>query len=542
MPTYEPDTNTGKAHRQPAAAPGAVRQQGIAAVFRDAYWMVLALKAQLVKAMAWGGQQEQQQPSAGAGHDSGPGPSTFLMLLPMGRMMLAYPDFPWPAEPWAWTSWPPLQAGAPAFAQGTPLLQFFHRATGGVNVNIGIPITIANVFGMPSDVSYCPNPAGCHDPVQRTRFWGGALAAVDMGVMFTGRVTRVVGGAVLGEAPPTPLSPASPWVRLRRLREEGLEYQLLVPASVVLATASPAADMVVTHSPGAGASEQGQDQAEVVTASAIALLEAQESPSLSLQGLSAPGMCASQLLTLNTTGLLNTSLTAQELMPGLGYFATDVAQLLRDHLQDSSIQVQVPDFCAGNRTVASFIDNGTRVSGPWPTLNVTINLLTTEPERLSSPIGPLRQLLVNCRGALTRRDSLGFFNRYGMPFHRCQAALLPNSPPPSPSLPPSPPPSPSPSPPAPPPPGPAPPSPGPPPAPPSPPAPLPPSPSPRPPPPSPFPPLPPQPPPSPPLPPTNSQLLTPPVDATKSLPSPFTPALPLAFTPPSLACPTPSLT
>ncbi|GFH33572.1 hypothetical protein HaLaN_32965, partial [Haematococcus lacustris] len=112
-----------------------------------------------------------------------------------------------------------------------------------------------------------------------------------------------------------------------------------------------------------------------------ALLEAQESPNLSLQGLSAPGMCASQLLTLNTTALLNTSLTAQELMPGLGYFATDVAQLLRDYLNDSSIQVQVPDFCAGNRTAASFNNNGTRVNGPWPTLNVTINLLTTEPER-----------------------------------------------------------------------------------------------------------------------------------------------------------------
>ncbi|KAL6759829.1 hypothetical protein V8C86DRAFT_2565379 [Haematococcus lacustris] len=55
-----------------------------------------------------------------------------------------------------------------------------------------------------------------------------------------------------------------------------------------------------------------------------ALLEAQQSPSLSLQGLSAPGMCASQLLALNTTALLNTSLTAQQLMPGLGYFAMDV--------------------------------------------------------------------------------------------------------------------------------------------------------------------------------------------------------------------------
>ncbi|GFH23468.1 hypothetical protein HaLaN_21083 [Haematococcus lacustris] len=106
-------------------------------------------------------------------------------------------------------------------------------------------------------------------------------------------------------------------------------------------------------------------------------------------------MCASQLLALNTTALLNTSLTAQELMPGLGYFTMDVAQLLRDYLRDSSIAVQVPDFCAGNRTAASFIANGTLVNATWPTLRVTIILLTTNPDRLSSPTGPLRQLLVN---------------------------------------------------------------------------------------------------------------------------------------------------
>ncbi|KAJ9526627.1 hypothetical protein QJQ45_017611, partial [Haematococcus lacustris] len=111
-----------------------------------------------------------------------------------------------------------------------------------------------------------------------------------------------------------------------------------------------------------------------------ALLEAQQSPSLGLQSLSAPGMCASQLLALNTTALLNTSLTAQQLMPGLGYFANDVAQLLRDYLQDSSITVQVTDFCAGNRTAASFTANRTIVNGPWPTLRVTINLLTTDPD------------------------------------------------------------------------------------------------------------------------------------------------------------------
>ncbi|GFH15553.1 hypothetical protein HaLaN_11798, partial [Haematococcus lacustris] len=111
-----------------------------------------------------------------------------------------------------------------------------------------------------------------------------------------------------------------------------------------------------------------------------ALLEAQQSPSLSLQGLSAPGMCASQLLALNTTALLNTSLTAQQLMPGLGYFTANVAQLLREYLQDSSIAVQGPDFCAGNRTIASFPGNRTIVNGPWPTLRVTINLLTSDPD------------------------------------------------------------------------------------------------------------------------------------------------------------------
>ncbi|KAL6748250.1 hypothetical protein V8C86DRAFT_2884511 [Haematococcus lacustris] len=52
-----------------------------------------------------------------------------------------------------------------------------------------------------------------------------------------------------------------------------------------------------------------------------ALLESQQPPSL--QELSAPGICASQLLALNTTALLNTSLTPQELMPGLDYFAMD---------------------------------------------------------------------------------------------------------------------------------------------------------------------------------------------------------------------------
>ncbi|GFH22167.1 hypothetical protein HaLaN_19588 [Haematococcus lacustris] len=112
-----------------------------------------------------------------------------------------------------------------------------------------------------------------------------------------------------------------------------------------------------------------------------ALLEAQQPPSLRLQDLSAPGMCASHLLALNTTALLNTSRTAQELMPALSYFARDVAQLMRDYLRDASITVNVPDFCAGNRTFASFFANGTRVNETWPTLRVTINLPTMDPER-----------------------------------------------------------------------------------------------------------------------------------------------------------------
>ncbi|KAJ9532498.1 hypothetical protein QJQ45_010492 [Haematococcus lacustris] len=183
-----------------------------------------------------------------------------------------------------------------------------------------------------------------------------------------------------------------------------------------------------------------------------ALLEAQQPPSLSLQGLSAPGMCASQLLALNTTALLNTSLTAQELMPGLGYFTADVAQLLRDFLQDSSITVQVMDFCAGNRTLVSFSQRralrAAEVNDSVATLVVSIALQGPEPDRLASTAGPLEQLLLDCRGALMTRDSLPFFTLYAMPSQRCQAALLPSSPPSSPSPPPS---SPSPSPPAPPP-------------------------------------------------------------------------------------------
>ncbi|KAL6761360.1 hypothetical protein V8C86DRAFT_3088611 [Haematococcus lacustris] len=171
-----------------------------------------------------------------------------------------------------------------------------------------------------------------------------------------------------------------------------------------------------------------------------ALLDAQQSPSLSMQNLTGPGMCASQLLDLNTTALLNTSLTPMELMPALNYFTMDVAQLLRDYVNDSSITVQVQDFCAGNRTVTPRIVNRTLVNVTLPTLHVTVDLLNVTPDRLLPPFGELRQLLRNCRGALMARDSLGFFNLYAMSFNPCQVSLLPSSPPPPSPPPPNPPP------------------------------------------------------------------------------------------------------
>ncbi|GFH18910.1 hypothetical protein HaLaN_15785, partial [Haematococcus lacustris] len=101
-----------------------------------------------------------------------------------------------------------------------------------------------------------------------------------------------------------------------------------------------------------------------------ALLDVQQSPSLSMQNLTAPGMCASQLLALDTTALFNTPLTPMELMPALDYFTMDVAQLLRDYLGDNSITVQVPDFCAGDRISTPRFVNRTLVTVTLPTLYV----------------------------------------------------------------------------------------------------------------------------------------------------------------------------
>ncbi|KAJ9512225.1 hypothetical protein QJQ45_012780 [Haematococcus lacustris] len=125
-------------------------------------------------------------------------------------------------------------------------------------------------------------------------------------------------------------------------------------------TSSPPTQAVLTSQPGSQVAISltfyGLDLWSLVTSWGSRmqeLLDAQQPRGLSLLELTAPGMCASQLLSLNTTALFNTSLTAQQLMPGLTYFASDVAQLLRDFLQDSNVTVQVADFCAGNRTHAS---------------------------------------------------------------------------------------------------------------------------------------------------------------------------------------------
>ncbi|KAL6754731.1 hypothetical protein V8C86DRAFT_3138465 [Haematococcus lacustris] len=163
-----------------------------------------------------------------------------------------------------------------------------------------------------------------------------------------------------------------------------------------------------------------------------------------MQNLTAPGMCASQLLALDTTALFNTPLTPMELMPALDYFTMDVAQLLRDYLGDSSITVQVPDFCAGDRISTPRFVNRTLVTVTLPTLYVAVNLLDATPERLLPPFGLLGQLLRNCRGALMARDSLGFFNLYAMSFNPCLVSLLPSSPPPPSPPPPNSPPAPTP--------------------------------------------------------------------------------------------------
>ncbi|KAL6753516.1 hypothetical protein V8C86DRAFT_2724640 [Haematococcus lacustris] len=227
--------------------------EGIAQMFREGYWMVLALKAQVLAAPFVPDLRKLFNQTAAELIARGPGPSIYLSLLPMGRILMTYPNYPAGASAigldFLNTPFGRDPRFATAFAQDIPLLQFFTRPSGQVHVNIGLPITIANVsatelFGMNRDVSYCPNPAGCYDPVRRARFWGGVIASVDLGLMFQAQD-----------------------VLLSRLREEGLDYQLLVPANVVLATDSLTEDMVVAQSPAAHDSVQGCE--DIVTVSAM---------------------------------------------------------------------------------------------------------------------------------------------------------------------------------------------------------------------------------------------------------------------------------
>ncbi|KAJ9524733.1 hypothetical protein QJQ45_024370 [Haematococcus lacustris] len=178
----------------------------------------------------------------------------------------------------------------------------------------------------------------------------------------------------------------------------------------------------------------GLDLYSLVTwESSVEALVAAQPSSMTMQSLAAPGTCYSHLQALNTSALLNTSLTAQQLMPGLDLFVSDVgpvARVLHSYLQDRSVTVKVADFCAGPRTESTFYTYlpTTLHSGPWPTLLVSVHLLPQD--------------LDGCRGALMTRGSQ-FFVFYQMPFQRCFAQLLvqPATPPaePPPPAPPSPP-------------------------------------------------------------------------------------------------------
>ncbi|KAL6750621.1 hypothetical protein V8C86DRAFT_2802070 [Haematococcus lacustris] len=173
-----------------------------------------------------------------------------------------------------------------------------------------------------------------------------------------------------------------------------------------------------------------------------ARVEARPSSSnLTLQYLTAPGMCYSQLKALNYTELLGTTLTADELMPGLAYFVADVSRTLRDYLVDKGLSVGVSDYCAGNRTESTFYTHNptTPVNGTWSTLHVVVTVSSSSPQGLVVPptTTQLNNLLRNCRGALTMAGQ-AFFQLYQMPFQRClveRGPALPTSSatPPSPS-------------------------------------------------------------------------------------------------------------
>ncbi|GFH18271.1 hypothetical protein HaLaN_15045, partial [Haematococcus lacustris] len=93
-------------------------------------------------------------------------------------------------------------------------------------------------------------------------------------------------------------------------------------------------------------------------------------------------MCYSQLKALNYTELLGTTLTADELMPGLAYFVADVSRTLRDYLVDKGLSVGVSDYCAGNRTESTFYTHNptTPVNGTWATLHVVVTVSSSSPQ------------------------------------------------------------------------------------------------------------------------------------------------------------------
>ncbi|GFH26503.1 hypothetical protein HaLaN_24665, partial [Haematococcus lacustris] len=133
-------------------------------------------------------------------------------------------------------------------------------------------------------------------------------------------------------------------------------------------------------------------------------------------------MCYSRLRALNYTELLDTPLTADQLMPGLAYFVDDVTRVLREYLIDKALRVRVFDFCAGNRTEATFFTHNPTmpVNGTWATLQVVVTVSSPSPTGLAvSPTTlQLNNLLRNCRGALTLAGQQ-FFQLYQMPIQRC---------------------------------------------------------------------------------------------------------------------------
>ncbi|GFH13430.1 hypothetical protein HaLaN_09315 [Haematococcus lacustris] len=75
--------------------------------------------------------------------------------------------------------------------------------------------------------------------------------------------------------------------------------------------------------------------------------------------------------------------------------APQVVQLLRDYLQDNSTAVQVTDFCASNRTFASFTVGRTVYNGTWPILLVNVALHTPLPHMLPGITSSLGRLTNN---------------------------------------------------------------------------------------------------------------------------------------------------